>query len=344
MTTVDLIEKDFAELDQNLTIAQDRRAQYKQLRKQVESKLKNLENVANEQRDAEAKLAAMAAEAGVIDPAELPDAIDRARRRSEAVKHVHGLETALAQQARGMPTQQFENAALDQSEDIDHAIHSLEETIRLADQEVANADIAANQADVQLKEWRKASDEAAKARQDAAFCSRRLQDHVADYATLHLARHILDRAVERYRSRNQDTMLARAAAFFEDLTGGDFATLEIQHEDGNPVLKALRSDSGRLDAIVSVDGLSDGTRDQLFLALRLAGIERHLADREPMPLIIDDVLINFDDRRACATLRCIAELSKQTQVLLFTHHKHIVDLTQTSVSSQLVTHEFQRAK
>ena len=69
--------------------------------------------------------------------------------------------------------------------------------------------------------------------------------------------------------------------------------------------------------------------DQLFLALRLAGIEQHLADREPMPLIIDDVLVNFDDRRAAATLRCIAELSKQTQVLLFTHHHHLVELART---------------
>src|SRR5262249_56662870 len=123
--------------------------------------------------------------------------------------------------------------------------------------------------------------------QEAAFCARRLQDHVAQYATVHLARHVLDRAVERYRSRNQDSMLARAASFFEQLTGGDFATLEIQNEDGSPVLKAVRADGARQDASVSVDGLSDGTRDQLFLALRLAGIERHLADREPMPLIID---------------------------------------------------------
>ena len=62
-------------------------------------------------------------------------------------------------------------------------------------------------------------------------------------------------------------MLARAASFFEQLTDGDFATLEIQNEDGNPVLKAVRADGKRTDATVSIEGLSDGTRDQLFLAL-----------------------------------------------------------------------------
>jgi uncharacterized protein YhaN len=344
MTTADSIEKDFADLDRRLKDGQDLRVKRDQLEKQLEDKRKQLDDVSTKKRDVESRMAAMAKEAGAADVAQIPDAIERARRRLEAMKRVHELENALAQQSRGMPIQQFETAALEASDGIDQAIDALESTLARADAEVTRADIAADQAQSQLKEWRKASDEAARARQEAAFCTRRLQDHVAQYATLHLARHILDRAVERYRSRNQDSMLARAASFFEQLTGGDFATLEIQNEDGSPVLKAMRSDGTRQDASVSVDGLSDGTRDQLFLALRLAGIERHLSDREPMPLIIDDVLINFDDRRATATLRCIAELSKQTQVLLFTHHKHILELAQATVPSQLMTHQFSHAQ
>ncbi len=285
-------------------------------------------------------MTALAKEAGVSNPALIPDAIERARRRLEAMKQVQELEMALAQQSRGMTTHEFEAAALEACEGIDLGVQALEARIAQADHEVAKADLAANQADLQLQEWRNASDEAARARQDAAFCARRLQDHVAEYATLHLAREVLDLAVERYRARHQDSMLARAASFFEQLTDGDFATLEIQNEDGNPVLKAVRADGKRTDAIVSIEGLSDGTRDQLFLALRLAGIERHLAEREPMPLIIDDVLINFDDRRASATLRCIGELSRKTQVLLFTHHRHLVELAKSAVASQLVAHEF----
>ena len=339
-TTVDLLEKDFAELDRRLRDAQGQRVKCDQLDKQRQEKRKHLDDLTSKKRDVESKLAAMAREAGAGDPSLIPEAIDRARRRLEALKRVQELESALAQQSRGMSIQQFEIAALSASEGIDQAIESLEARVTTADEEVTRADIAADQAQSQLNEWRKASDLAAIARQEAAFSTRRLQDHVAEFATLHLARHVLDRAVERYRARNQDSMLARAASFFEQLTGGDFATLEIHHEDGTPVLKAVRSDAARQDAIVTVDGLSDGTRDQLFLALRLAGIERHLAEREPMPLIIDDVLVNFDDRRARATLGCIAQLSKSTQVLLFTHHRHIVDLAQELVASQVVTHEF----
>ena len=77
--------------------------------------------------------------------------------------------------------------------------------------------------------------------------------------------------------------------------------------------------------------MSDGTRDQLYLALRLAGLERHLETAEPLPLVVDDLLINFDDGRASAALRLLAELSDKTQVLFFTHHARLVELAQQSV-------------
>ena len=71
--------------------------------------------------------------------------------------------------------------------------------------------------------------------------------------------------------------------------------------------------------------MSSGTRDQLFLALRLATLESRLETREPMPFIVDDILINFDDDRTKATLKVLADLSKKNQVILFTHHRQIVE-------------------
>jgi uncharacterized protein YhaN len=75
-----------------------------------------------------------------------------------------------------------------------------------------------------------------------------------------------------------------------------------------------------------VEGMSEGTRDQLYLALRLAALERHLEEHEPMPLILDDLLITFDNDRTKAILPQLADLSKRTQIFLFTHHEHLVDL------------------
>jgi uncharacterized protein YhaN len=71
--------------------------------------------------------------------------------------------------------------------------------------------------------------------------------------------------------------------------------------------------------------MSDGTCDQLFLALRIATLESRLEAGEPMPFIVDDILINFDDSRSRATLEVLAELSRKNQVILFTHHRQVVD-------------------
>jgi recombinational DNA repair ATPase RecF len=65
---------------------------------------------------------------------------------------------------------------------------------------------------------------------------------------------------------------------------------------------------------VPVEGMSDGTRDQLYLALRIAALEQQFRANGPMPVVADDLLINFDDRRAAAALRVLAELSHSTQV------------------------------
>jgi len=73
--------------------------------------------------------------------------------------------------------------------------------------------------------------------------------------------------------------------------------------------------------------LSEGTVDQLYLALRLAGVQHHLSrGAKNPPVILDDLLVNFDDERAAAALRLCAELGQQAQVLLFTHHRHIGEL------------------
>ena len=77
---------------------------------------------------------------------------------------------------------------------------------------------------------------------------------------------------------------------------------------------------------VAVEGLSDGTRDQLYLALRLAAIEYHVETVAPCPVIFDDILINSDDARASAALHVIGDLAKHTQVLFFTHHRRLAEL------------------
>ena len=89
--------------------------------------------------------------------------------------------------------------------------------------------------------------------------------------------------------------------------------------------------------------MSDGTRDQLYLALRLAHVEQQVVTTEPLPLVLDDLLIHFDDERSGAALSVLAELSDQTQVLLFTHHARVRDLAHEIGGQRTYVHELRSA-
>jgi len=77
---------------------------------------------------------------------------------------------------------------------------------------------------------------------------------------------------------------------------------------------------------LSVDAMSEGARDQLYLALRLGTLDHWFEEHEPIPFIVDDVLLTFDDARATAALKVLAAMSERNQVLFFTHHEHLVEL------------------
>ena len=149
-----------------------------------------------------------------------------------------------------------------------------------------------------------------------------LGDAAEQYVELAVAQRLLKWAIDRYREQQQGPMLKRASEIFAGLTLGDFSRLVVDAEANPPRLEAKRS-SGHP---VQVCGLSEGTRDQLFLALRIAALELQVASRTAMPFIADDLFINFDDERARAGFEALKELSTKTQVLFLTHHQHLVPI------------------
>ena len=70
--------------------------------------------------------------------------------------------------------------------------------------------------------------------------------------------------------------------------------------------------------------MSDGTRDQLYLALRMAALELHLGQAQSLPFVADDLFVNYDDARAKAGLEELKVLSASAQVLFLSHHDHLV--------------------
>jgi uncharacterized protein YhaN len=146
-----------------------------------------------------------------------------------------------------------------------------------------------------------------------------------EYVRVSTGARLLKWALERYREEKQGPLLTTASGYFARLTSGQHARLLV--ESGEPPrLISRRRDGSR----VGVEQMSDGTSDQLYLALRLAALQLHVNGGHPMPFIADDLLINCDDQRAASSFAAFAGLARQTQVLYFTHHEHLVEIARSA--------------
>jgi uncharacterized protein YhaN len=153
-----------------------------------------------------------------------------------------------------------------------------------------------------------------------------LLDAAERHVTATAAAAVLRWLIGKHRAANQGPLIARAGALFQEMSRASFVGLSLNYgDDDQPRIVGVRP-SGEL---VEVDGMSEGTRDQLFLALRLASIDERSATG--MPLICDDILITADGPRSASMLQALASVSKRTQVIVFTHHEHIVELARDTI-------------
>ncbi|MGZ8227605.1 MAG: AAA family ATPase [Methylococcaceae bacterium] len=174
-------------------------------------------------------------------------------------------------------------------------------------------------------------DKAAQAEAQRQEAISRMSDVAERYVKVFTASRLLRWSIERYRENKQGPLLERAGSIFSTLTSGSFRKLVVDFEREPMVLEGLRSD-GKL---VGISGLSDGTRDQLYLALRLAALEMHLEQAMPLPFIADDLFINYDDVRSKAGFEALKELSEQTQVIFLSHHDHLIPTVQAVFGKQV---------
>ncbi|MCI4677354.1 AAA family ATPase [Rhodoblastus acidophilus] len=169
-----------------------------------------------------------------------------------------------------------------------------------------------------------------------------IHEQARRWAALKLAALLVDAGLARHRAERKDPLLARAGALFSALTEGRYAGLDQNFgEDDQLRLRARRADGAELE----LNGLSEGARDQLYLALRLAFLEDYAARSEAPPFIGDDLFASFDDSRVAAGFRALAAASAAIQPILFTHHAHILRLAETALggSAQILRLDAQEA-
>ncbi len=144
-----------------------------------------------------------------------------------------------------------------------------------------------------------------------------------------------ERALRQYRDEHRNTLLKRTEEHFKTMTGGAYQELSSESIGGAEQLTAFRPSDERS---CQVEHLSKGTRLQLYLALRMAGYQHFTESNGPLPFVADDIMESFDDNRSRSAFSLMSEISKQGQMIYFTHHEHVLDLARDACGDSAKIH------
>ncbi len=142
----------------------------------------------------------------------------------------------------------------------------------------------------------------------------RLEAEAARWSVLALATEIVMRARAAYERAHRPAVVEAAERYVREWTDDQYRRIIA------PLGRQIEAMEHRDGTQVPLAGLSRGTAEQLYLALRFGLVEHFAAGAEPLPIVMDDILVNFDDERAARAARSIEELATRQQVMYFTCH------------------------
>lgn len=327
------LEQAATELNARLTSSKTARSELQTLEKQHHREVKKSGDAQLSISRIKSELDDMCEEAGCSRYEELPKVEEHSLKRRQIEVKLEDLDEQLLRLSAGATVEDFVQDAGEVDPDwIEPQVIDLSEEINVLEEEKSRLNQTIGEQRIELN-MMDGSARAVELAEDAQTILAKLETDVERYAHLRLASTVLAQAIERYREKHQGPILKRTNELFAHLTLNSFEGVKADFDDhDNPVLVGVRMG----DEEVRVEGMSDGTTDQLYLALRLASLETYLKNNEPMPFIVDDILIRFDDKRATAALQVLAELSTKTQVIFFTHHQHLVELAETNIDSSIL--------
>ena len=153
----------------------------------------------------------------------------------------------------------------------------------------------------------------------------RLQEALSEWSVNALCHKLLNKAMTIYERERQPSVLKHAGRYFDKITNGRYIHV-IKKAEGNKLV--VETPEGQQK---SVNALSRGTAEQLYLSMRLAFIKEYADRVGTLPLIVDDILVNFDPQRAKTTIRLLNEISKENQIIMFTCHPATLNLCKKEI-------------
>ncbi len=332
------LEQVIPTLSERLRQAERDATRYEQLQQRLIAEQQRLTTANGQAHSATLQLNRLLEQAHCQQVSELENAEQNSKLKKQREQQFIETEKQLHEQGEGLSLIELaEAAAAVKVDELHSQLQTIQGQIQILEQERSELDQKIGELRTLLKQM-DGNAAAAQAAGEAQLALAEMQDLTERYVQVHLAATVLRRSIERYREQHQAPLIQRTSELFSQLTLGNFSGVKTGYNSNNEaVLLGVRHPT--LGGITTTS-MSDGTRDQLFLALRLASLERYAEKYTPYPLLLDDILVNFDDRRSSAALRILQTISQKTQILFFTHHPHLVELAKQTVGEQrFVLHE-----
>ena len=305
--------KSVRQQEQSVHRRRDVRRQFRQARRDFRRTTRTLENLQHRRN-------ALFATAGLRDEREYRQQISRQQSWNELQQQYNQLTGKI--EAVVGSSEELESLTLffqSQTDSLENLLNDARREVQTNEERLASLHERRGAMQQEMKSLAQES-RLMEARLDLNCLQVKLEQNISQWRTLATAVDILSSLCRQYESDHQPDTLRLASAYLSKMTRQRYLRLWTPLDQN--VLRVDQSDGHSLP----LEALSRGTREAVFISLRLALVEAFSRRRVELPLVLDDVLVNFDLPRAQATIEVLREFSDAGhQLLVFTCHEHLVE-------------------
>lgn len=298
-------------------------AEWARLSASIEHRTARLEEMTARLADIEGRLAGLSASMvdahGELDRAAFNVLMERAQQATQLRIERNEYMSSIAILAGKEPLESF-LATLTELDESQLALQVIEIQRSLAQCEAARqqADQDVGALASQLEQLAK-SEAAQRSGQRLHAQRGQLADLAEQWVIGRLAQELLSRCIDRFTQDNEPVLLQLTHQFLSKLTGGRY--ISVDHAAGSDGSFCVRNARGES---IEPSKLSTGTREQLYLAIRMAFITHYSEQHEPLPVLMDDCFVNFDDARTRLALQTLLGWKESVQTILLSCHGRVV--------------------
>lgn len=287
-----------------------------QLEKQVQKQVFKIDKLKNQLKATEQSLKEMIQNAGGVDEEDYRVKYETfAKRNSLREQGTQKRSIIQDRVGRGALYERFLNEIESTSPDeIMDALKHLSFQLEELDGEKSHVNQTIGATRKQLEQLA-SNDEMLVKQAELEIKKQKLGDYAKKWAVAKLALVMLESAKKQYEKNRQPGVLKSAEKVFSEITGGKYPQI-VKPLDGDEVF--VQNERGMQN---KVSQTSRGTREQLYLSMRLGLIEEYESRSEPLPIVMDDVLVNFDDPRKAKVIETLKRFAQGRQIIVLTCHK-----------------------